>query len=297
MPELLFDRPFTRAWERTHRLLLRPFSPETWIVFGFAAFLSGLAGGLTVWNPGARVRWQLPGKRIVSWSALELLDSFWLFLGVGSMILGVALLLLFLWIGSRGSLILLDAVVQGRGAIVEPWKRLRGLADSLFLWRLGFYGAAVLVGLLLASPLLVFRGLASGSEWGPLSLAGMLATVSLALVLGSAFGFVWLLLDAFVVPIMYRDGLRAGEAWRRFLPLLRGRPLPFVGYAVLVVLAHVAVALAVLVLAVPTCCVLPALVALPYVGSVVLLPVTVLLRYFSLEFLAQFGESYRVLDP
>jgi UPF0716 family protein affecting phage T7 exclusion len=46
-----------------------------------------------------------------------------------------------------------------------------------------------------------------------------------------------------------------------------------------------------------TCCVGLLLLALPYIGSVVSLPMTVTLRYFTLDFLGQFGEDFRLLDP
>ena len=41
-----------------------------------------------------------------------------------------------------------------------------------------------------------------------------------------------------------------------------------------------------------TCCVGLILLDLPYVGALLLLPVTVTLRYFDLEFLAQFGPDF-----
>lgn len=45
-----------------------------------------------------------------------------------------------------------------------------------------------------------------------------------------------------------------------------------------------------------TCCIGFFLLIIPYVGTVVTLPVWYTLRAFSLEYLAQFGEKYEVFS-
>jgi hypothetical protein len=52
--------------------------------------------------------------------------------------------------------------------------------------------------------------------------------------------------------------------------------------------------MAVMLLVVITCCIAGCLMAIPYVGAVVVLPVTVFFRAYSLEYLAQFGPEYRL---
>jgi hypothetical protein len=44
-----------RSWERAKRMLFRPFRLETWLVLGFAAFLSDLGRGGG--NAGGGWRW------------------------------------------------------------------------------------------------------------------------------------------------------------------------------------------------------------------------------------------------
>ena len=46
-----------------------------------------------------------------------------------------------------------------------------------------------------------------------------------------------------------------------------------------------------------TCCCAGCLMALPYLGTVLLLPVLVFKRSYSLYFLAQFGPEYDVFPP
>jgi len=46
-----------------------------------------------------------------------------------------------------------------------------------------------------------------------------------------------------------------------------------------------------------TCCIAGCFLAIPYVGTVLLLPVLVFQRAYSLHFLAQFGPAYDVFPP
>jgi len=46
-----------------------------------------------------------------------------------------------------------------------------------------------------------------------------------------------------------------------------------------------------------TCCVGILLLIIPYIGTVVTLPIWYTLRAFSLEYLAQFGPEYDVFPP
>lgn len=56
----------------------------------------------------------------------------------------------------------------------------------------------------------------------------------------------------------------------------------------------IGVGIAVLFFALVTCCTGLLLVAIPFVGTVILLPIIYTFRAFSIEFLAQFGEEYNV---
>jgi len=123
--------------------------------------------------------------------------------------------------------------------------------------------------------------------------AGMRDLGSIMICLGIVAAFVALLLEGFVIPIMYKFDLKATEAWRYFLPWLKSRPLPFLLYGLFVLaLGFVAVVFFGLI-CVLTCCV----VALPYVGTVILLPIWVTYRLFSVEFLAQFDPGFDLFVP
>ena len=61
------------------------------------------------------------------------------------------------------------------------------------------------------------------------------------------------------------------------------------------VVGLVAVLLGLIAAAIVTCCILPLLLSVPYVHSVLLLPLTGFYRLYSLEFLQQYGPDFTVL--
>jgi hypothetical protein len=171
---------------------------------------------------------------------------------------------------------------------------LRDLGNSLFLWRLGFIVACGLIVLVL---LLLFFAPAATLSFSDalagLSYAAMVFGVLIMILLGLIAAFVALLLEGFVIPIMYKFDLKATEAWRYFLPWIKSRPLPFFLYGLFVLVLGFLVVVIFGLLCVLTCCI----VALPYVGTVILLPIWVTYRLFSVEFLAQFDPGFDLFVP
>jgi hypothetical protein len=291
---IAFFEPLNSAWERMKHILWQPFNLAKWLVLGFSAWLAGLADGAG----GGGWKWMadendFPGRYDLhtngdafrnAGEALFLLPIIFV------VILAVAaILLLILWLSSRAKFIYLDNVIHNRAQIVEPWHRFRDLGNSLFLWRVAFIVGFGLVALLLL--LLFFAPAATFSfsdALAGLSYAAMGFGVLILIVIGILAAYVALFLEGFVIPIMYKFDLKATEAWRYFLPWLKARPLPFVLYGLFVLaLGFCAVVLFGLVCLL-TCCI----VALPYVGTVILLPIWVTYRLFSVEFLAQFDPGF-----
>lgn len=278
------------------RILFQPFDFVKWLVLGFSAWLANLGNGA-----GGSGRVPAGDLDELDGSAEALHDlgrSFESFLDhalivplISVVILAVvALVLLLLWLSSRGKFIFLDNLVHDRAAIVEPWKRFARLGNSLFLWRVGF-GLAVIVGfgfmlLLLLGPAIGLAGGRGGIE--ELSLAVLLLIGLLLAVGGVLVAYVALFLESFVIPIMYRYDLKATAAWRAFLPWLSSRGGWFLLYGLFVVLLFVLFSVVFLVVCVMTCCVL----LIPYVGTVLLLPAIVTYRLLSVEFLAQFDPGF-----
>ena len=285
-----------RAWERTRRLLFLPFRLETWLVLGFAAFLSEwLSGG---WGgSGARSTFHRHHVSEVGPRLRHLfLDTFWGPLLIALAVVAIIAWVVCQWLSARGKFVLLDGVVQERARIAEPWSRYARQGNSLFFWRIGFYlVSGVLAGGVLlgtaGAAVLGWLGFRSPVALAPPILAGLAMFVLIALV----GAFILLLLDAFVVPLMYRHGLTTSQAWGRFLPLFRENLGGFVRFALFCLAIAIVLGIAVMAVGFATCCVGFLVLALPYVGQVVLLPVYVVLRAFGPEFLAQFGPEFDVL--
>jgi hypothetical protein len=296
---IAYFEPLSRAWERMKHILWRPFDLAKWLVLGFSCWLAGLADS----SSGGGWKWivdqnDFPARRNVfgdTGSFEDLGGAFiWLPLIFIVIMAIAAILVLVLWLSSRSKLIYLDNVVHNRAQIVEPWHRLRDLGNSLFLWRLGFIVACGLVALVF---LMLFFAPAATLSFSDalsgLSYAAMVFGVIVMVCFGLIAGFVGLMLEAFVIPIMYKFEIKATEAWSYFLPWLKARPWQFVLYGIFVV-ALVFVFLCVFALiCVLTCCI----AALPYVGTVILLPFYVTYRLFSVEFLAQFDPGFDLFTP
>jgi hypothetical protein len=293
--QISFVDPLSRAWERMRRILFDPFELSTWLVLGFAAWLarlaSGGAAGGKLWGNAAD---SMDKGRTVGPEVHRLADSMvhqmvWLPLILLGLVVVLALVVLVLWISSRAKFIFLDNVVHERAEIVEPWHRFRRLGDSLFWWRMAFLAVIGGVALLVVAAVFLPAATLSVSDaLRGLSIAGVVLGVLAMLVVAVLAFFTLLLLENFVIPMMYRYDLTTMDAWRTLLPWLRRYGGWFIAYGVLFLIAAIAFQVVVLVLCLFTCCI----VLLPYIGTVILLPVWVLYRAYSVEFLAQFHPDF-----
>jgi hypothetical protein len=93
---------------------------------------------------------------------------------------------------------------------------------------------------------------------------------------------------------MYKERIKTTAAWRRFGPVLQEKLGWFLLYGLWLMVLMIGVVFAVLLLVLVTCCVAGILLVIPYIGTVLMLPVYVALRALSLEFLAQFSDGFRL---
>ena len=294
---IAYFEPLSRAWARTRVILWQPFDLAQWLLLAFAAWLAGLTtdtGSAFAWrgdsNDTGRDVWRGIDH---AWGELAS-NAVWLpFVAIGIMVaLGFAVLLL--WITSRFKFIFLDNLIRNRAEITEPWTRHQALGNSLFLWRLCFTLACV-VGVFLV--MLVFFAPAAGFSFndalaGLSVAAGVFGTLGLV-IFGVAAACVALLTESFVIPVMYRYEMKVVDAWLAFLPWLKTRPLNFVVYALFVLMLALVFSVFFSVFCVMTCC----MAAVPYLGTVLLLPIWVAYRLFSVEFLAQFHPDFDLFAP
>jgi len=280
--------PVTPAIAWTGKLLFKPFDVAKWLVLGFCAWLAylGERGG------GYNSRWQDSEagevfRESVDWSFAHL--ALVLYIGAVLLVLMVAVIVVMTWVSSRGKFLFLDNVLRNRAAVVEPWQRLRGLGNSLFGFRLLLILAGMaLFGLLIAATL--------GLLWPAIENDGLTAyaiVVGLSAA-GAMFLFVVLLtliqlaINDLVVPVMYVRGCGVGPAWTEALALLSAHAGTFVLYVLFRILIALLGAAVMFMAVFCTCC----LVAVPYLGTVLMLPFYVFVRSYSLCFLGQFGPQF-----
>lgn len=289
-----FIAPLQRAWRRTVHILFRPFDLRTWLVIGFGAWLSGNGGcrGSTSFRD-----WSPPtGGGDFRAAEHWLMAHLWLVLAIAVpvVVVVVTLSILWMWLQARGSFVFLDNVARGRAAIAAPWGEHGALANSAFLWRLGFSIVLVAAMGLLALP---FAVAAACSRGGATPFVLLLAIVPVAVVIALSAACVAVFFYNFVIPIMYRHRLKAVPAWGRFVRLFREHPGSFILFLLFGLVLAIAFGFSVVVAGLLTCCVGFIPLMIPYVGTVVLLPAWVVWRAFGLEFLAQFGAEYDGLSP
>ena len=291
-----------QSWSRMVRMLFRPFRIETWFVLGFAAFLSEYlshpTGGSSFSGHGSGWRdyhhGEVPPQ--VRHVAGFLLHPAWGALLIAIVTVAVLCLLLFVWLSCRGKFVFLDNLAREKAAIVEPWKRYGRLGNSLFAFGLTLTLLTIGTGLAISLPVLipVLRALDTGEGWPALipmiALWWVMAIVPFALVVGCTFLF----LEHFVVPIMYRHELGVLAAWGRFFSLFSRNTASFIGFALFYFVISIVFGIAVAVGGFATCCVGFLLLSIPYVGSVVLLPIEVTLRGLGPDFLSQFGSEWSI---
>lgn len=295
-----YQEPLYRAWARMKPALFRPFDPGRWMVIGFTSFLAGLAGG-NIGVPGPS-SWRTadgpdPGEMLgfPSSAARWLADNpGWFLIILLATFLLIALAVTLIWLSSRGKFMFLDNVVHNRAEVAVPWQNFKTQADSLFVWRLCF--GLILLALIAAMCVAGFVLFSAGYGRVPLLLLPLCGLSLLLLALVLAAGYISLFLDSFIIPIMYRYDLSASLAWRRFLPLLKRHPGHFLLYGLFMAALFFAVSLGTLLAGCLTCCIGFILLMIPYIGSVLLLPLSYTFRCFSLEFLAQFDPEFRLPD-
>jgi len=297
-----YFNPLSKAWQRMKKALFQPFDIGKWFALGFTAFLAQLlnGGGGTGGslqgssNRGGTVN--LPDIERIPERASDWMQAH-LFLAVVilmAVLLCISIILVLVWLSSRGAFMFLDNVVHDRALIVKPWHKYKRLGNSLFLWRIGF---GVVVAVLFLPFLVLTLIQVTQHSHGPYALYNILFLTAIGLLwlAGSVVtGYISLFTNSFVVPIMYKHDLKILEAWQKFLTILKSHFLHFILYGLLYLLLFIGIVIAAVFTGCLTCCVVFILLALPYIGSVFLLPASVTLRAFSLEFLAQLGTDYSV---
>ncbi len=291
-----YVEPLNRAWNRMKIALFRPFDIHKWFVVGFNAFLAGLmeasngGGGARAGREGnfgefihfPRTAWDwLMGHPLLAVAILF------------AVVVAVAVIVVLTWASSRGVFMFLDNVVRDSVEIARPWREYEKEGRSLFVWRLllgiaGFAAFGLVMAFFFTQGAALYDSAASPAL--PIGFILGLGMIVLGLVL--IWGYIGLFLKDFVAALMYRNRISCGQAWKLFLDVFRKHPFHFAGYGLIIFLLMIAFAAAAVFAGLATCCIGFIFLIIPYVSTVVTLPVWYAYRAFSLEYLAQFGPEY-----
>jgi len=297
-----YFEPLSRAWNRMKIALFKPFDITKWFIIGFSAFLAGLTeshGGTSRFSaePDDLTFYEffnLPNK---AWNWL-VDNPGWFIAIVSFVVVLIAIGVTFTWLSSRGMFMFLDNVAQDKAEIGKPWKQYKTEGNSLFLWRLVFGLICftlfiIFLVFFFSTGALIYRE----SHYRHVNVPFLVGMGLLFFFMVIIIGYISMFLESFVVPIMYKNKIKTTQAWSRFLKLFGDHPFHFILFGIFVFLLTIMFVLLIVVAGLLTCCIGLLLLIIPYIGTVVSLPVWYTLRAFSLEYLAQFGPEYDVFPP
>ncbi len=303
--------PITPAIDRVKIMLFRPFDLRKWFVIGFCAWLAylgsdgGGGGGGHGGGPNINVPHRQGHDAQIGHALNEakeyLLDNlYWIIpVAVIVVVLIVGIALLITWLNSRGRFMFLHCVAKNKAEIKVPWQKFRKQANSLFLFRivLGIISLPV-VGLPIFGIVLLIIMMASRT--GPLvaSISGIVVLGLLILVLLIALFLVKKFTMDFVIPIMFLRASSCLAGWREFMTILSANKLRFALYLLFqIVIAITIGAIIAIGFCIGCClCCISILLLIPYIGTVILLPLLVFERAYSLYYLRQFGPDFDVFS-
>lgn len=297
--------PVSPALEHVKRMLFKPFDLGKWFTIGFCAWLAylGESGGVHG-NFGG-------GNNVTNGHAEQSVEHFcnqtrdyvvanlsWLIpLAVGLFVFCIALWMLMLWLNCRGKFMFLHCVALDKAEVSEPWNKFAEVANSLFWFRLvlGVIGMVVMLPLLIFDIVLIVGIISHTPDVGAIMAAVGLGFLLFIVVI--FFALIQKFTTDFVVPIQFLRGGRCLDAWKELWQLLCAHAGLFTLYILFQIAIAMAIGAIVFFTVLITCCIAGCLMAIPYIGTVLLLPVLIFKRAYSLYFFRQFGAAYDVFPP
>lgn len=291
--KISIDAALKNGWNRMTNILFKPFDFLKWLILGFASFLASLGQGRGLnlnFPSGDNFGKQASGDiQNFKFMLMENIVPI-VMVGLGVFFVVLAISLLILWLSSCGKFIFLYSILNNKAEIKAPWAKYGHLGDMLFLFRLLFglclfFIILIVLGAGVVMMLPYFKSeVFGGGFW--LTLIPMIFLFILLVICVAVINAV---LTDFVVPIMFKNDESVIPGFKVFYhELLKGHLWNFVIFYLVKFALGIATGVVVMIGACCTCCV----AAIPYVSSVVFLPVAAFLESYTLSFLAQFGGDW-----
>ena len=303
--------PVTPAIDRVKLILFKPFDLRKWFVIGFCAWLAYLGGGGGGGGGGGRgggPPYNVPHKQSEATEQIKegietarnyvSNNMYWILPVIVTVVVLVILIgLLVAWLNSRGRFMFLHCVATNRAEVSIPWRKFRQQGNSLFLFRivLGIIGFVVVIVPVIGIIALVIM-MVSGSAPGIVAVPGIIIlsltifALSILLFLVRKFTF------DFVVPIMSLRMSSCTAGWREFKTILSANKLRFTLYLLFQIVIKIVIGAMIGIGFCIGCCLcfISCLLLIPYIGTVILLPVLVFTRAYSLYYLQQYGPQFDI---
>ena len=289
--------PISPAIEWTKEMLFRPFDIGKWFTIGFCAWLAflGEGGSFNGGGPGGG-----DGRPGQGWEEMKgfVLEHLVMIITIGISVFMVIMVVsvVVMWLKSRGRFMFLHCVALNRAEVKLPWNKYCLQGNSLFLFRLvlGIISSVLILPTIVGG---IFSVIFMVRNQTFFTLAGIGVLVLLVLFLIALiviFGLISKFTTDFVVPIMYLRQNRCMAAWGEFWGLLRNNKGRFALYILFQIVIAMAVGFITLAAVCATCCIAGCLMAIPYIGTVLVLPLLVFRRSYSLCYLRQYGRDFDV---
>ena len=299
--DISVTKPLQQSFDWVKYVLFQNFDIGKWFVMGFCAWISllGEGGGFN----GANFRTSGNHRSYNSNS----LHNFWSFvlehlfiiivISAIVAIIIIAVSLVIKWLSSRGKFMFLDCTVKNIAAVKEPWSQFKRLANSLFIFRV-LFGFATLILFLFVSfiSLVIAWPDITGKIFSSRAILSIIVGGSLFFVLIFAVLIIKSIIFDFIVLIMYKKNIAILEAVHVFKKnLLAGNVKHFILFYLMKIAVLIAIGVLVLAAFCLTCCIACCVLAIPYIGVVVFLPVIMFKRCYSIFFLEQFGDEWKLI--
>ena len=295
LPAISVIEPINSALEKVKSTLFKPFEIGKWFTIGFCAWLAFLG------QSGLNCHFNFPfGNLNHSGAPLGQIQNvfskhFLLITVLGSigLIIGLAIMITLLWLSSRGRFMFLYCIAENRPEVKTPWHKFRKPANSLLLFKLVSGFIAFICLAMCTATLILMIVLLTRSDSNT-NVVGIFAIVCLSLVtalIAIATALFFKFTNDFIIPIMYLRFCSCTKAWHQFLQILLYRKGAFALYLLFQIVIAMVIAAMLMALVFGTCCCAALFLAIPYIGTVLMLPLLIFKRAYSLYYLRQFEYS------
>jgi hypothetical protein len=294
--KISLDFALKDGFKRMKRILFEPFEISKWLIIGFAVFLYSLGQGIG----GFHSNFHLPmgNNQQIQKDFGSAKDFFgdntlpFILILIGGFLILFALMLIVVWLSSRGKFLVLHNLIENKGEIKNPWKNFGHLGDRLFFFRVIFYILTFLIVLILLTPFLILLFKAMKNDSFSVSFYIVFTLTILIVIL---FSLIIAIINAvlldFVAPIMLKREVSTLSCFKIFYhDFLKGNFVSFLLFYLVKWGLSICCGIIILIVSCCTCCI----AALPYISSVVFLPIFLFLECYTLSFLLQFGGDWNL---